>query len=193
MKGNFFFLQKKCTYPIQRSWWRHDWNLHGEELVTKGSALSKDYGVHVWNDTCVSDLLVTWMTHDKGGTESIRSVWNHVPQSSQGCTYESCLTIRSILMYNEGEKQNKGQLFFCNWLCAYIKYTFLLFQVAKAMTWTGMKRIFNHIMCFDNIILGLWKNTVFHVLTVLALTGSTTIVIEFETINAVLLCQGTVW
>lgn len=55
-----------------------------------------------------------------------------------------------------------------------------------------VKKIFNHIICFDDSILGSEKNTVFCILTVFALTCSATTVIKFETINAVLLCQGTV-
>lgn len=49
-------------------------------------------------------------------------------------------------------------------------------------------------MCFDNIQPGSGKNQkpVSRVLTAFALTSSTAIVVKFETVNAVLLCQGAV-
>lgn len=97
--------------------------------------------------------------------------------------------------YSEHEKENKGAPF-CPQMTLYLfvlNTNFLFFfQVAKGMSSIGMKKIFNHIICFDTIILGPEQNAVFCRLTVFALTGSTTIVIKFETINAVLLCQRAV-
>lgn len=75
-----------------------------------------------------------------------------------GRLYPQCSWVsRSIWMQrNEGENQNKGAALFPQMTVYLFVFStkFFFSQVAKGMSWTGMKKIFSHIICFDNIILG---------------------------------------
>lgn len=162
MKGNFFFFpQEEMQYNIPyllseimvETWLESTWRRVG---VNKGERILKIMvpTCGMWH-FCVSDLLVTGWPRQGWYLER--------PECLESCAPElprlhprSSWTIRSILMYNEMKAKSriKGSSFSATDCVFTLSTLFSLFQVAKAMTWTGMKRIFNHIMCFDNIILG---------------------------------------
>lgn len=145
-KGNYFLVEEIYSIKFQ-TWLEPVWRRAGINQVKHIlRSMAATHGM--WHPLCECHPChwITWS----------RVVGKMYP--NPGCLDPQCSWVsRSIWMQrNEGENQNNGAALFPQMTVFLFVFSIKFFfsQVAKGMSWTGMKKIFNHILCFDNIILG---------------------------------------
>lgn len=172
----------------------------GENWNQQCKMHSKNYGRYMW--TLTPSVWVTTLPSDepsKGVRERACRWWERgrpYPKALRAAPMMRMDTRNIWTPWNEEENQKKGVSLPPKWLwtCLSTNFSFLLSGCQANGINGNEEDIQSHNVLWQYHMRLRKKNAVFgHLLTVFALTGSTTIVIKFETVNTVLLCQCAVW